>query len=103
MSKILFSLGVFLCVLGLLGLAVVIYFGFHIRKHSEANDKDKNNPIFKQLIIINYLCISLYLLVSICIYGYLCWFICILFVFICILNKVTELPNVRPDSTKYPK
>jgi len=59
MSKILFSLGVFLCVLGLLGLAVVIYCGFHIRKHSEANDKDKNNPIFKQLIIINYLCISL--------------------------------------------
>ena len=59
MSKILFSLGVFLCVLGLLGLAVVIYFGFLIRKHSEANDKDKNNPIFKQLIIINYLCISL--------------------------------------------
>ena len=59
MSKILFSLGVFLCVLGLLGLAVVIYFGFNIRKHSEANDKDKNNPVFKQLIIINYLCISL--------------------------------------------
>ncbi len=59
MSKILFSLGAFLCVLGLLGLAVVIYCGFHIRKHSEANDKDKNNPIFKQLIIINYLCISL--------------------------------------------
>ena len=59
MSKILFSLGVFLCVLGLLGLAVVIYSSFHIRKHSEANDKDKNNPIFKQLIIINYLCISL--------------------------------------------
>ena len=59
MSKILFSLGVFLCVLGLLGLAVVIYCGFHIRKHSEANDKDKNNPIFKQLIIINYLCVSL--------------------------------------------
>ena len=59
MSKILFSLGVFLCVLGLLGLAVVIYCGFHIRKHSEANYKDKNNPIFKQLIIINYLCISL--------------------------------------------
>ena len=59
MSKILFSLGAFLCVLGLLGLAVVIYFGFHIRKHSEANDKDKNNRIFKQLIIINYLCVSL--------------------------------------------
>ena len=59
MSKILFSLGVLLCVLGLLGLAVVIYFGFHIRKHAKANDKDKNNPIFRQLIIINYLCISL--------------------------------------------
>lgn len=59
MSKILFSLGTSLCVLGLLGLVVVIYFGFHIRKHAEANDKDKNNPIFKQLIIINYLCISL--------------------------------------------
>ena len=59
MSKILFSLGTFLCVLGLLGLAVVIYFGFHIRKHAKANDKDKNTTIFKQLIIINYLCISL--------------------------------------------
>ena len=59
MSKILFGLGFFLCVLGLLGLAVVIYFGFHIRKHAKAKDKDKNNPVFKQLIIINYLCISL--------------------------------------------
>ena len=59
MSKILLSLGVFLCVLGLLGLAVVIYFGFHIRKHAKANDKHKNNSIFRQLIIINYLCISL--------------------------------------------
>ena len=59
MSKILFSLGAFLCVLGLLGLAVVIYFGFHIRKHAKANDNDKNTPIFKQLIVINYLCISL--------------------------------------------
>ena len=59
MPKILFSLGTSLCVLGLLGLVVVIYFGFHIRKHAEANDKDKNNPIFKQLIIINYLCITL--------------------------------------------
>ena len=59
MSKILFSLGAFLCVLGLLGLAVVIYFGFHIRRHAKANDNDKNTPIFKQLIVINYLCISL--------------------------------------------
>ena len=59
MSKILFSLGVFLCVLGLLGLAVVIYFGFHIRKHAKDTDKDKNTTVFKQLIIINYLCISL--------------------------------------------
>ena len=59
MSKILFSLGAFLCFLGLLGLAVVIYFGFYILKHAKANDRDKNNSIFKQLIIINYLCISL--------------------------------------------
>ena len=59
MSKIVFSLGVFLCVFGLLGLAVVIYFGFHIRKHATANDKGKNNTTFEQLILINYLCISL--------------------------------------------
>ena len=59
MSKILFSLGAFLCVLGLLGLAIVIYFGFHIRKHAKANDKHNNTTIFKQLIIINYLCITL--------------------------------------------
>lgn len=59
MSKILFSLGIFLCALGLLGLVVVIYFGFHIRKHAKANDKHKNNSIFKQLITINYLCVSL--------------------------------------------
>ena len=59
MSKILFSLGTFLCVLGLLGLAIVIYFGFHIRKHAKANDKNNNTTIFKQLIIINYLCITL--------------------------------------------
>ncbi len=59
MSKILFSLGVFLCVVGLLGLVVVIYFSFQIRKHAEAYDKDKNKTTFKQLITVNYLCVSL--------------------------------------------
>ena len=59
MSKILFILGIFLCVFGLLGLAVVIYISFQIRKNFEANDKDNNKITFGQLIIINYLCISL--------------------------------------------
>ena len=59
MSKILFSLGIFLCVLGLLGLAVVIYFSFQIRKNANANDKYNNKITFEQLIIVNYLCVSL--------------------------------------------
>ena len=59
MSKILFSLGIFLCALGLLGLAAVIYFGFQIRKHGKADDTYRIKTTFERLIIINYLCISL--------------------------------------------
>ena len=58
MSLILISLGVFLCLFGLTGFAVVIYFGFQARKQTKINDKDIKNA-FERLIIVNYLAICL--------------------------------------------
>jgi len=58
MSLILVSLGVFVCFFGLTGFAVVIYFGFQARKHTEINDKDSKNTL-ERIIIVNYLAICL--------------------------------------------
>ena len=44
MSLVLVSLGVFLCLFGLLGLCVVIYLGFQIRKEREIYSKEKIIP-----------------------------------------------------------
>ena len=60
MAKILVGLGVFLCFFGLLGLAVVIFFSFQIRKQTTSPLEEKRKTTFEQLIIVNYLalCIS---------------------------------------------
>ena len=55
MSLVLVSLGVFLCLFGLLGLCVVIYLGFQIRKEREIYSKEKNKTTFEKLIVLNYL------------------------------------------------
>ena len=58
-SIIFVSLGIFLCFFGLLGFAVVIYFGFQIRKRTNMDLKGKTKTTFKQLIIVNYLALCL--------------------------------------------
>ena len=59
MSLILVSLGVFVCLFGLTGFAVVIYFGLQARKQIKINDKDGKRTTFELLIIVNYLAICL--------------------------------------------
>ena len=59
MSLILVSLGVFVCLFGLTGFAVVIYFGLKARKQIKINEKDGKKTTFEQLIIVNYLAICL--------------------------------------------
>ena len=59
MSIILVSLGIFLSFFGLLGFAVVIYFGFQIREQTKVNLKDQKKTTFEQLININYLALCL--------------------------------------------
>ena len=59
MSLILVSLGVFVCLFGLTGFAVVIYFGFQARKQTKIDDQDSKKTTFERLIIINYLAVCL--------------------------------------------
>ena len=59
MSLILVSLGVFVCLFGLTGFAVVIYFGLQARKQIKINEKDGKKTTFELLIIVNYLAICL--------------------------------------------
>ena len=59
MSIILVSLGVGLCLFGLVGFASVIYFGFQARKQPEINSKDRKKTTFEYLIIVNYIAICL--------------------------------------------
>ena len=59
MSLILVSLGVFVCLFGLTGFAVVIYFGLQARKQIKINEKDGKKTTFEQIIIVNYLAICL--------------------------------------------
>tara|TARA_B100000287_G_scaffold248697_1_gene233811 strand:- start:313 stop:537 length:225 start_codon:yes stop_codon:yes gene_type:complete len=59
MSLILVSLGVLLCFFGLLGLGIVIYFGFQIRKQAKINSEEKRKTTFEKLIVLNYLALCL--------------------------------------------
>ena len=59
MSIILVSLGVSLCVFGLTGFAVVIYFGFQARKQAKINGKDNNKTNLEHVVIVNYLALCL--------------------------------------------
>ena len=59
MSLILVSLGVLICLFGLTGFAVVIYFGLQARKQIKINEKDGKKTTFERLIIVNYLAICL--------------------------------------------
>ena len=59
MSLILVSLGVLICLFGLTGFAVVIYFGLQARKQIKINEKDGKKTTFELLIIVNYLAICL--------------------------------------------
>ena len=55
MSLILASLGVFLCFFGLLGLGIVMFFGFQIRKQTKIHSEEKEKTTFEKLIVLNYL------------------------------------------------
>ena len=57
MSLILVSLGVFLCFFGLLGLGIVMYFGYRIRKQTKIHSKKNNKTTFEKLIVLNYLAV----------------------------------------------
>ena len=59
MTLILISLGVFLSLFGLLGLSVVMYLGFLIRKKSKDYSEAEKKDTFERLIIINYLSVSM--------------------------------------------
>ena len=67
MSLIFVSLGVFICLFGLTGFAVVIYFGFQARKQTKINDKYGKKTTFERLVILNYLaiCVSAFGLIVI--------------------------------------
>ncbi len=59
MTVILVSLGVTLSLFGLLGLSVVIYLSFLVRKNSKDYSETEIKNTFERLIIINYLALSL--------------------------------------------
>ena len=59
MTSILVSLGVCLCFFGLLGLSTVIYMGFLVLKQNNHYPEEEKKTIFKRLIVINYLSVSL--------------------------------------------
>ena len=59
MTSILVSLGICLCFFGLLGLSTVIYMGFLVRKQNNHYPEEEKKTIFKRLIVINYLSVSL--------------------------------------------
>ena len=59
MSLILVSLGVLLCFFGLLGLGIVIYFGFQIRNQNNISSEEKKKTTFEKLIVLNYLALCL--------------------------------------------
>ena len=59
MTAILVSLGVCLCLFGLLGLSMVIYIGFSVRKQNNHYSEEEKKNTFKRLIVVNYLSVSL--------------------------------------------
>ncbi len=59
MTLIFVSLGVTLSLFGLLGLSIVMYSGFLIRKNSKDYSESQKKDIFERLIIINYLALAL--------------------------------------------
>ena len=59
MTLILVSLGVTLSLFGLLGLSVVIYSSFLVRKNIKHSSEEEKKTTFERLIVINYLALSL--------------------------------------------
>ena len=59
MTLIFVGLGVTLSLFGLLGLSIVIYSGFLVRKNSKDYSDSQKKDTFERLIIINYLALSL--------------------------------------------
>ena len=58
MSLIFVSLGVSLSLLGLLGLSIVMYSGFLVRKNPKYYSEAEKKNTFEKLIIINYLALT---------------------------------------------
>ena len=58
MTLILISLGVTLSLFGLLGLSVIMYLAFLIRKNTKDYSENEKKSAFERLIIINYLALS---------------------------------------------
>ena len=59
MTLVLVSLGVTLSLFGLIGLSIVMYSGFLVRKNSKDYSEVEKKNTFERLIIINYLALSL--------------------------------------------
>ena len=59
MTLVLVSLGVTLSLFGLIGLSIVMYSGFLVRKNSKDYSEAEKKNTFERLIIINYLALSL--------------------------------------------
>ena len=59
MTLILVILGVTLSLFGLLGLSVVIYSSFLVRKNIKHYSEEEKKTTFERLIVINYLALSL--------------------------------------------
>lgn len=58
-SVFLVSLGIVLCFLGLLGIFVVIYVSLKIKKNNAKNSNNGAKLTFKELIVLNYVSLSL--------------------------------------------
>ena len=59
MTLVLVSLGVTLSLFGLIGLSIVMYSGFLVRKNSKDYSEAEKKNTFERLIVINYLALSL--------------------------------------------
>ena len=58
-SIILVSLGASLCIFGLFGLLVVVYFALSIKNNTNRKSEEIRDTIFKKLIMLNYLALTL--------------------------------------------
>ena len=59
MTLVLVSLGVTLSLFGLIGLSIVMYSGFLVRKNSKDYSEAEKKNTLERLITINYLALSL--------------------------------------------